>query len=116
MPGAGQDLALATPEPFARCRGEGGASQAAKADRCELVRADVEHGHITAINVEDPYCMTRQLNDPPRAGRYFPSASHNVPPLKSCAATHALLPAKRPRGAATDTAHALFHASHRRAG
>lgn len=41
MPGAGQDLALAAPDPFARCRREGSAPQASKADRRELVRAKI---------------------------------------------------------------------------
>jgi hypothetical protein len=51
MPGAGQDLALAAPDPLARGRREGGAPQAAEADRPELMRADVQHGHGAAVNI-----------------------------------------------------------------
>src|ERR1044071_8879944 len=100
MPGAGQDLSFAAPAPFARCRWEGGTSQAAEADRRELMRAKVQHGHIAAMNIEDSDRPSLQLHDLTRAGRDLLGPSHDILLL-----THAL-------PLATGTGRALFHASH----
>ncbi|HJR80420.1 MAG TPA: hypothetical protein VJ821_10135 [Anaerolineales bacterium] len=86
MPGAGQDLALAAPDPLAWGRWEGRAPQAAKADRRELMRADVLHSHIAATNVEDADRPPLKFNDPPPARRNLPCPGddHSVPPLVAC--------------------------------
>src|SRR5687768_1882729 len=109
MPGAGQDLALAAPDPFARGRREGGAPQASEADRRELVRADVQHGHVASMNIEDADRPPLKLNDPARAGRDLPGSGHYVPLLAARSATHAPPPA-------ADTVREPFRASHGCAG
>jgi hypothetical protein len=67
MPGTRQDLAFAAPDPFARGRGERGASQAPETDRREFVRADVQHGHVAAMYIEDADRPPLNLNNLPRA-------------------------------------------------
>src|SRR5215216_5109273 len=109
MPGTGQDLALAAPDPLARRRRESSAPQAAEADRRELVRSDVLHGHVAAMNIEDADRPPLQLNDLPRAGRDLIGSGYDVPTLAVRLATHA-----PPQ--ATGTAREPFRASQARAG
>src|SRR5687767_9903199 len=109
MPGAGQNLALAAPDPLAWGRWEGGASQAAEADGRELVRADVPHSHVAAMNIEDADRPSLQCNDPPRARGNLPRQGNNVAPLDARRATHVPPPA-------ASTAREPFRASHGPAG
>jgi hypothetical protein len=105
MPGAGQDLALAAPDPLARGRWEGGAAQTAVADRRELMRADVQHRHVAAMNIEDADQPSLKLNDPPRAGRDLSGPGHDVPSLADRRAIQAPPPA-------AGTTREPFRASH----
>src|SRR5215216_2911736 len=103
MPGAGQDLAFATPDPLARSGRKGGASQTAEADRRELVRAEVQHSHVAVLNIEDTDQLPLKLDDPPRAGRNLSGPGHDIPPLThqpSPAAGIGLEPSRASHGSA----------------
>src|SRR3954471_9805277 len=78
MPGAAQDLALATPVVFARGRGEGCAMDAAQAERPTLVRAAVAERVERAADVEHPDRPSGHLDDLLASGWDLCDLAHDV--------------------------------------
>ncbi len=105
MPRTSQNLAVAAPDPFTWSRRKCGTSQTPETDRRKLVRADVQHGHKAAMNIEDADRPSLHRNDPPRTGwNLFGSGDGVLPPAVS-RLSHAQAPA-------ADTEREPFRASH----